>query len=129
MRVLACALLAGLSATVAWAEAGDGKALYEHKATWQESWQAATAALADLEAREAMLLGSLYAGLGLANAGVWHTAYGDYPSRLIVFVSDDEPTMERALAGKTWKDLEGRLKQHVRDYTRRVVPFQPGFQF
>ena len=67
--------------------------------------------------------------IGLANAGVWHTAYGDYPSRLIVFVSDDEPTMERALAGKTWKDLEGRLKQHVRDYTRRVVPFQPGFQF
>ncbi len=67
--------------------------------------------------------------LGLANAGVWHTAYGDYPTRLIIFVSDDEAAMEKALAGKTWKDLEARLKQYVGDYTRRVVAFQPGFQF
>ena len=66
---------------------------------------------------------------GLSNAGVWHTAYGNYPSRLIIFVSDDEATMEKALAGKMWKDLEARLKQYVKDYTSRVVAFQPGFQF
>jgi hypothetical protein len=67
--------------------------------------------------------------IGLANAGVWHTAYGDYPSRLVVFVADDQETIERALAGKSWKDLEAKLKRYVKDYTWRVVPFLPGFQF
>jgi len=67
--------------------------------------------------------------VGLANAGVWHTAYGDYPARLIVFVSDDQETMEEALADKTWRDLEAKLSKYVKDYARSVVPFQPGFQF
>jgi hypothetical protein len=67
--------------------------------------------------------------MGLTSAGVWHTVYGDYPGRLLVFVSDDEATMEEILAGKTWRDLEARMKQFVNDYSRRVVPFQPGFQF
>ncbi len=67
--------------------------------------------------------------IGLTNAGVWHTAYGDYPARLSVFVADDEQTMEQALAGKTWKDAEAKLAKYVKDYTRRVIEFQPGFQF
>lgn len=67
--------------------------------------------------------------IGLVNAGVWHTVYGDYPARLLVFVADDQDTMEQALAGKTWKDLEAKLGKYVKDYSRRVVPFQPGFQF
>ena len=67
--------------------------------------------------------------IGLSNAGVWHTAYGDYPARLIVFVADDQETMQHALADKTWHDLEARLEKYVKDYTRNVVPFRPGFQF
>jgi hypothetical protein len=67
--------------------------------------------------------------VGLTNAGVWHTAYGDYPSRLIVFVADDQETMEEALKDKMWRDLEAKLAKYVKDYTRSVVPFQPGFQF
>ena len=67
--------------------------------------------------------------IGLSNAGVWHTAYGDYPARLIVFVADDQETMEHALADKTWRDLETKLEKYVKDYSRSVVPFQPGFQF
>jgi hypothetical protein len=67
--------------------------------------------------------------LGLVNSGVWHTAYGDYPARLLIFVADDRETMTKALGSKTWKDLETKLERFVKDYTRRVVPFQPGFQF
>ncbi len=67
--------------------------------------------------------------LGLVNSGVWHTAYGDYPARLIIFVADDQDTMDKALGSKSWKDLETKLERFVKDYTRRVVPFQPGFQF
>lgn len=67
--------------------------------------------------------------VGLTNAGVWHTAYGDYPARLIVFVADDQETMEEALKDKMWRDLEAKLGKYVKDYSRSVVPFQPGFQF
>lgn len=67
--------------------------------------------------------------MGLTSAGVWHTVYGDYPARLIVFVADDQDMMDRLLEGKTWHDLESRLEGYVTDYKRRVVAFQPGFQF
>ncbi len=67
--------------------------------------------------------------IGLENAGVWHTAYGDYPIRLLVFISESEESMRRALAGETWKQMEEQLKSYVVDYTCRIVPFQPGFQF
>ena len=33
--------------------------------------------------------------IGLKNAGVWHTAYGNYPIRLLVFLSDDPAAMKR----------------------------------
>lgn len=66
--------------------------------------------------------------LGLENAGVWHTAYGDYPARLLVFIAE-ERVMQNALQDKRWQTLEARLKEYVTDYTRRVVPYEPGFQF
>jgi hypothetical protein len=66
--------------------------------------------------------------LGLANAGVWHTAYGDYPMRLLVFVAETE-TLRAALEDTRWRNVEARLQQYVTDYARRIVPYQAGFQF
>ena len=66
--------------------------------------------------------------LGLENVGVWHTAYGNYPSRLLAFVAD-EKEMGAALDDDRWKQVETRLKQYVTDYARRIVPYEPGFQF
>lgn len=66
--------------------------------------------------------------LGLENMGVWHTAYGDYPMRLLAFVAE-EKEMAAALNDDRWKQVEARLKQYITDYTRRIVPFEPGFQF
>ncbi len=66
--------------------------------------------------------------IGLMRVGVWHTAYGDYPMRLLSFVAEHE-VMERALASETWSDMEGKLKTFVEDYQMRVVPFRDGFQF
>ncbi len=67
--------------------------------------------------------------VGLANTGVWHTMYGNYPMRLITFVAENEETMRTALESKVWIELEEKLKGFVEDYTRRVVPYDPGFQF
>lgn len=66
--------------------------------------------------------------LGLENVGVWHTAYGNYPLRLLAFVAE-EKEMRAALADARWKNVETRLKQYVTDYACRVIPYEPGFQF
>lgn len=67
--------------------------------------------------------------LGLTNHGVWHTAYGDYPIRLLVFVSETPEAMQRALESETWNEMEKKLETFVADYNRRVVPNEPFFQF
>jgi len=66
--------------------------------------------------------------IGLTNTGVWHTAFGDYPARLISFTADTE-TLRRALASHTWTDMESKLKSFTQDYLARVVTERPGFQF
>ena len=67
--------------------------------------------------------------IGLRNTGVWHTAYGNYPIRLLVFVSDDPESMKRALASNKWEEAENRLKTFVTDYSQRVVPADSRFRF
>ncbi len=67
--------------------------------------------------------------IGLENAGVWHTAYGNYPIRLLVFIAEDEAEMRRAMNTEAWKQMEQQLKKYIADYNCRVVPFEPGFQF
>ncbi len=67
--------------------------------------------------------------LGLGMAEAWHTAVGNYPLRLVVFVGESEEAVEQALASPEWDDYETRLQQYVTNYTRRVVPFRDRFQF
>ncbi len=67
--------------------------------------------------------------LGIMNIGVWQTVYGDYPIRLLVFLAEDEATLERALESDVWRKMEKELKPLIRNYTRRIVPYEPGFQF
>ena len=66
--------------------------------------------------------------IGLENMGVWHTAFGNYPNRLLVFVAE-ELDMKEAMASETWTQAETRLKGYITDYTCRIVPFESGFQF
>lgn len=66
--------------------------------------------------------------MGLAVTEVWLTAYGDYPERQTELVSRDEDTMWRVLSSEEWLELEGRLKDYVYGFGRKVVPYQPGFQ-
>jgi hypothetical protein len=67
--------------------------------------------------------------VGLSNIGVWHTAYGNYPIRLLVFVAESSDAMDRALGNVKFEEMESKLKAFVTDYTRRVVPFDSRFQF
>jgi hypothetical protein len=67
--------------------------------------------------------------LGLGMAEAWHTAVGNYPLRLVVFVGESEEAVEQVLASPEWDDYETRLQQYVTNYTRRKVPFRDRFQF
>lgn len=66
-------------------------------------------------------------GMGMVEA--WHTAYGDYPIRLIAFVAEDRGTADRVLHSAEWARMEGKLQEYVYNYRRRVVPLRDRFQF
>lgn len=67
--------------------------------------------------------------LGLEVSEAWHTAYGEYPNRLIGFVSRDKETMMALLGDETWDDLNDQLLDYVTDFSYKVIPYTMGFQF
>lgn len=67
--------------------------------------------------------------LGLEMSEAWHTAYGDFPNRLVGFVSPDEATIQDILENESWAALNEELQRFVVDFRYRVVPFREGFQF
>lgn len=66
-------------------------------------------------------------GLGMEMA--WHTAYGDYPNRLVVFVAESRELADSVLNSNEWDEMETRLQPLVENYSRRVVKYQNRFQF
>lgn len=67
--------------------------------------------------------------LGLEFFQVWQTVYGDYPSRLIEYLAEDEGTLRRALYDDAWDSIETKLGEYVSEYEKRIVPFNGQFQF
>jgi hypothetical protein len=67
--------------------------------------------------------------MGLVLTDAWHTAYGDYPARLLSFVARDRATLDAILAREDWQQLENKLQVFVREYERRIVPYRDRFQF
>ena len=59
----------------------------------------------------------------------WHTAYGDYPIRLLNFVVEDYETITDALSSERWEELEEKLRHYVMNYTRKIISYQYGVQF
>ena len=69
-------------------------------------------------------------GLGLAMAGAWHTAYGDYPIRLVEFIADNYDSLMTVLNSPQWERLETHLQRFVSNYARKVVRLRDDqFQF
>jgi hypothetical protein len=68
--------------------------------------------------------------MGVHMSGAWHTAYGDYPMRLVEFIAQDRATLEEALATPTWEKMEERLGEFVTNYSKKVVALREDhFQF
>jgi hypothetical protein len=67
--------------------------------------------------------------LGLVPTDAWHTAYGNYPLRLLGFVADDLETMRIARETDQWQSLIKKLEGYTGNLTQRVVRFRGGFQW
>lgn len=59
--------------------------------------------------------------LGLQMSGAWHTAYGQYPVRLIEFLGEDQAAINTVLETPLWNSMESRLKGYVLNYTKKIV--------
>lgn len=67
--------------------------------------------------------------LGLDMSDAWHTAYGDFPGRLVGFVARNQETMEGLLEDETWTSLNDELKRFVTGFNYKIIRYRPGFQF
>lgn len=67
--------------------------------------------------------------LGMYMIEGWHTAYGNYPVRLIAFQTNSESEMQTVLKSSEWQKAREKLLKLVRNYEQRVVPAKKTFQF
>jgi len=67
--------------------------------------------------------------VGLMMVEGWHTAYGDYPIRLLAFRAQDDANILEVLKSSQWKDGKEKLLKYVSDYEERLVPAKNVFQF
>lgn len=65
---------------------------------------------------------------GFQMSEAWHTAYGDFPDRLIGFVCRDETTMNDLLESDVWLSLNDELEGFVTGFDYKIVPYKGGFQ-
>jgi hypothetical protein len=67
--------------------------------------------------------------IGLLMVEGWHTAYGDYPIRLIAFKPQDMVNLQEVMRSSEWKEGKETLLKLVTDFEERLVPSKNVFQF
>ena len=68
--------------------------------------------------------------LGLQMTGAWHTAYGQYPIRLVEFIGEDQAAIQAALETPLWNKMEARLLGFVANYSKKTLRVREDqFQF
>jgi hypothetical protein len=67
--------------------------------------------------------------MGLEMSDAWHTAYGDFPNRLIGFVARDKTVLDNVLENDTWAALNEEMREYVTEFRYKVIPYREGFQF
>ena len=66
--------------------------------------------------------------LGIADPGVWYTAYGEAEQILISGTTETEDHMDYILRSNEWGRLRERLDELVSNFNQRVTPATGGFQ-
>jgi hypothetical protein len=60
---------------------------------------------------------------------VYHTAYGSYPVRQLVFVAENLDIINEALESKTWKEVKEKFDEYTTNFSHKIVQFRDAFQF
>lgn len=66
--------------------------------------------------------------MGLEMSEAWHTAYGEFPNRLIGFVARDRHTADELLESDSWHSLNEELQRFVTNLEYKLVSYREGFQ-
>jgi len=66
--------------------------------------------------------------LGLQPTEVWYTVFGKGPQFLAGAVTKDLVTMKHILGSEEWRDLHGRLMEHVANFSQKVIEATGRFQ-
>ncbi|MDX1688950.1 MAG: hypothetical protein R3248_13295 [Candidatus Promineifilaceae bacterium] len=67
--------------------------------------------------------------MGLEMSEAWHTAYGEFPDRLVGFVARDRQTVDELLESDSWHSLNEELRRFVTNLDHKLIPYREGFQF
>ena len=67
--------------------------------------------------------------MGLLMTEGWHTAYGDYPVRLLVFKAGEGTEIKQVLKSSEWITGKETLLKLVTNYEEQLVPAKNSFQF
>ena len=66
--------------------------------------------------------------MGIAEPGVWYTAYGDAEQILVSGMTETKEHMEYILRSNDWDRLQDRLVELVSNYSQKILPASGGFQ-
>jgi len=67
--------------------------------------------------------------LGLQPAEAWATIYGSYPQIQVGLLAADMVEARRVIDSPDWAILQDKLFGYVKNFSYKVVPSRPGFQF
>ena len=67
-------------------------------------------------------------GMGIELIDVHHVLWGDYPIRQTEFGAFSADALRDIFANKRFIELEDKLKEYTKNYTRKVIPYAEGFQ-
>ena len=66
--------------------------------------------------------------LGIAEPGVWYTAYGEAEQILVSGTTETEDHMDYILRSNEWSRLRERLEELVSNFNLRITQSKGGFQ-
>ncbi len=67
--------------------------------------------------------------IGLQPVDAWATLYGEYPQIQVGTLTTDLGTAKKILNSADWLALQEKLLAYVTDFSYKIVPARPGFQF
>lgn len=67
--------------------------------------------------------------IGFKMGDAWVTVFGEYPQLLVYVFLPSIREIRQVMQEEPWRELHGKLMEHVVNYSQKVVPATSSFQF